>query len=284
MSDSYIPSDIPFFNRDPKGRVPGLSNRTVISHIDAILQHGPVPRNWDVELCFQTTRSGAKLHMHRYIEKPSGRKLEAHPNSPAGRQVAPVIQNEFRYDRENITGVYHPPIPAFKVGELNFRRHDDFLCALAASLTDSGCNYTLNGVNGPVTAAKLARDHEKLSQNAHGDPNSALKNQFFHPADRSTAIFAGEPECARLAQYWSRDLAILCPLTSADGHGYDRIYQQSNRPPVYWRWSLGEHGLNKTTTLACLPVLGEANAMEAHWFTVTPAPNHQITWDKFFKR
>ena len=229
--------------------------------------------------------SGVTTSPHRYVDTVKDLQFWDHPNSPEGRRSNTYfIADEFKDDREHITGVYRPPICTFKVGRLNFHIHNSWQEALAATLAASGCRALDAKTKQPVavTAEAVQYSHQRLEQKATTDPNFELVHKLYHPADHNRAVFANEPECARLARYYRRDLAILAPHTPADGLGYNRFWQPTNRPPMRWYWSTGQQGLRTLVTLACFPVYGKGKTREAHWLTVTPAIDQKVAWDSYF--
>ncbi|KAF5849116.1 hypothetical protein GGP41_006062, partial [Bipolaris sorokiniana] len=57
--------------------------------------------------------------------------------------------------------------------------------------------------------------------------------------------------------------------------GWDRIYDEKNRPPVRFRWSTGPQSLLKMTYLSA--------TNKAHWLTLEPTEAFAATWNSLHK-
>lgn len=219
-----------------------IKSAWVQQHVNNILNYGPLPRNWEVELgrnkaLGKDPTSGKEkvLTTIRYLE--TTKMSRHHPNSPQGRRERPVILDEFRDEREEKTGLYHPPLPAFKVGDLDFHGHNSWQKAMAAALAEDGT--TIGKDNDRPSADHMKVLDTRFTTMALKDARHDVHHEVYHQADYDRVVFNGEPQASRVASKLDRSLAILAPVTMADGRGYDRFWQQHDRPPMQWRWSTG---------------------------------------------
>jgi hypothetical protein len=275
---SYVPTDSRLTAVD--GKNVDIKSKAVIDYMDSILAYGPLPPNYNVELNRKRSVNKVKSVASQYMNTTTSNKSWDHPCSPEGLRTRQPFHNEFRDTRADIVAVYHPPMPVYKAGKLIWHAHDTWEEAIAASLSASGC---LAG-NKPLTDVDVKRWNKRFNEQMATNARYILQNQLYHPADRNTAVFTNEPECARVAKDFSRDLVLLCPETPANGMGWNRIYDQANRPPIRWRWSVGDLAQRKLTILACIPKYGKGSSKEVHWFTVSPASDFKVTWDSHLKR
>jgi hypothetical protein len=280
MSDIYVPRDVVF---SQVGK-PKITKESIFvqTHFQRILEYGPLPRNWEVQMNAQKKSAGGKTICGvRYTETTKQSRPWDHPNSAAGRRERPVILDEFRDEREDKTGAYYPPLPKFRVGDLDFHKHDTWQDALAAALAEDG--ITAGKANERPSAVHVKNLDAALAQKSLTDPQYELHHELYHPADHDRAVFEGEPQAARVAAAQNRSLAILAPVTMANGRGWNRFWQQRDRPPMQWRWAPGPQCTNRMVVLACFPVYDQAATREAHWFTVSPTPQHKMKWSNHKK-
>jgi len=117
---------------------------------------------------------------------------------------------------------------------------------------------------------------------------------LYHPSDRETAIFEDEASASLVARWGVSNrpfsLIIVCPLVSANGIGWERIYDTHNRPPIYARWSTGEQAVYDPLVLMCLPKLETKTGRESYhkradWFCMELAQNSELekTWTRMWK-
>jgi len=282
---NYIPADEPLVNAR-KALV--HSNSTGMQQYSQhIKDHGPLPPNYTIIIGRQNNRAGPdKGRELSYFHEESvkaGRHVGSwnHPCSPAESSLLPTFRPEPIDDREDITGVFHPPLPAYKAGRFVWKHHDSWESAIAASLHTSGVRIAKGNA---ITKEKVVQMDKSLEKKAVNDTQLRLGDTLYHPSDRGTAIFQSEPNAARAAKYQGRSLVVLCPLTPASGVGWNRFWHRSNRPPIRWRWSVGEQACNKFMVVGCIPkYVDNGVSKEAHWFTLEPTTAIKGTWDAYMK-
>jgi hypothetical protein len=210
---------------------------------------------------------------------------EAHPCSEAGMKASPrpTFAAEFTFERKSSPGFFDPPMQ-YVPQQVKWQYHPDgWESALAAELTKKSFN---------VTADQLKTSYNSLvSGPKYGEEQSYL---LYHPADRGTAIFKGEPAASLVARWGDPkrgfSLIIVCPLVRADGIGWGRIYDTHNRPPIYARWSTGEQAVCEPVVLMCLPKpelvkRKESFFKDVDWFSMEPASNSafETIWANMWK-
>jgi hypothetical protein len=279
----YLPTD----ERQPKQNYQGAADR---HHLD-YQRYGPPPRNFRVtrkrymrkDDKGKTISSFTEAYYEDTVTGTGRRKggLWDHPYSPAGQSKDPHIQDEFTDNRPPVPGLFFPP--SYSPGKFRWVFHKNWQTALAAAFTAKG-SRTVN--KGPLTE-KTIDDFVNLLKKANKyEPSYDL----YHPSDRNTAIFDGEPECSLVAHYFGTGwtLNIACPLTNADGSGWDRIWQPHNRPPIRFRTSTGPQGIKPPLFLGCITkensVLNEWVKREVYWYTLEPVAGTDFKgrWDLMY--
>jgi hypothetical protein len=202
---------------------------SLIAQVRDYQAFGPPPRNYYTA----RTSHGQGMIYADYSASSAvtgivDRATKVHPCSEAGMNASPspTYTEEFTFERASSPGFFDPPLqylpPQFK-----WDYHPvGWESALAAELTKKGID---------ITAAQVKTCYDSLVS----DPNNVTKNErshvIYHPADRGTAVFKGEPAASMVARWGIPDrgfsLIIMCPLVRTDGIDWDRIYDTHNRPP-----------------------------------------------------
>lgn len=263
-------------NDPPTIRRAAHSSRTWTSsiflhYISEVLAFGPLPPNYKVEHVERTvgTVKKSSVAAARYIELGTGKKSWDHPLSPAGLASKSVMGPEYRHDRKEILGLFHPPIDNYRAGQWIFKSHNTMEDALAHSLTMSGQKITAKD----VTAALAIADQQSVQ----------VSTDLYHPADRDTVIYKNEPEASLVGSYYKRSLVVLTYNTAANRSGWDRAWNMTNRPQLYFRWSTGsQQGRFRCAYVACIPKAACSMSKEVHWFTISPSPNYTIRFNSLF--
>ncbi len=195
-----------------------------------------------------------------------------HPCSDAAKNdyPRPTFSPELTFERQTSLGFFDPPLN-YMPPQIRWKYHSDgWEGALAAELTKKGI---------PVDAAKMRNAYDHLASGAENKKEQS--HILYHPADRGTAIFQGETAASLVARCGAAQrpfsLIIICPLVRADGIGWDRIYDTTNRPPIYPRWSTGDQGLYEPLVLMCIPVSESFKGRESlkkvvDWYSMDPTP------------
>ncbi|CAI9637655.1 unnamed protein product [Alternaria burnsii] len=284
---NYIPIDEPLIDYIKQHVL--VKSTPAQQYFQVIKDHGPLPPNYNISLAKPRRKSKvAPAYKGPYFLEnsiaPGTRNVGSwnHPCSPAESHLRPTFRPEPIDEREYITGTYHPPMPTYKAGKLIWKHHDSWESAISDCLNATGVK---DFTGAQFTEALVRQRDQRLDELAVKDSQFHMKDTLYHPSDRGTAIFENEPNAARLAKQLGRNLVVLCPLTPASGPGWNRFWHRSNRPPIRYRWSVGEQACDKFMVVACLPKYVEGSmSKEAYWFTVTPATDSKATWDSHMKR
>jgi hypothetical protein len=264
----YIPADNPLISFSTKRPV-GFDNRALVQFRDESLKYGTLPPNYEVKQGERRTGTERGQPL-RYLETIGGTKSWNHPLSPDGlKERKPKINPEFDDDREDIPGLYQPPMVPYRAGHLVFKEHDTWQAALAESLHDAGVRYKTQR----LTEDQIENVGKKLKE------DNKLHQDLYHPADRGTIVFQDEPECAAVAAQLRRSLVIVCPLLPDSEVGWDRPWNYTNRPPIRYRWSTGPQANYRMTFLACFPTRKSEYSRDVIWASVKPSLPNKNIWD-----
>jgi hypothetical protein len=270
--NTYVPTDNPLISYTHKKPV-AYDNRALIQFRNESLKYGTLPPNYHVRQSERRVGKGSdagKVHVCRYTENISGFQSWNHPLSPDGlKERKPNITPEFDDDREDIAGLYQPPMVPYKAGHLVFKEHDTWQAALAESLHDAGVRYKTQR----LTEEQIKSTGKKLKE------DNKLYQDLYHPADRGTIVFQDEPECAAVAAQLRRSLVIVCPLLPDSEFGWDRPWNNTNRPPIRYRWSTGPQANYRMTFLACFPTRKSEYSRDVIWASVKPSLPNKNIWD-----
>ncbi|KAJ4380123.1 hypothetical protein N0V86_004432 [Didymella sp. IMI 355093] len=134
-----------------------------------------------------------------------------------------------------------------------------------------------NKAGNAITEADLRDLYDTIpQQNKDARQNSVL----YHPTDRDSIVWPDEPALSIIASTLNRSLIILSPFVAANGAGSNRMYDRTNRAPIYARWSTGRQGLKPPLILGCLPkqVSNAEPRIKAMWFSVQPDQTRDPSW------
>lgn len=240
-------------------------------HEGSFQAYGPPPPNYIVERYWHQQKKKGKGNLGndktlrmRYKETSSPNAVFSydHPLSSAVRN--PVIHDEALLIRKKVMGLFDAPI-RYKAGEMTWHYSSAF-GALANALTAAGKK---NKSGNPVTEADIQANFNTISQ---GEKNDRRNSVLYHPTDRDSMVWPDESAVSMVARGYGCSVIILSPFVSHNGVGVNRMYNCTNRPPIYARWSTGNQGLDVPIVLGCLPrqVTTTEPNLRAMWFSVKP--------------
>lgn len=260
---------------DPQpGHKAGL---TVRMHEETFQQYGPPPPNYTVEKVyrweFPETVKAKQVCKLRYMEASSTAWSFDHPLSSMAKSS--VFQNEKLLVKQRAHGVFDVPF-TYKTGELSWHYSSSAFGALARAMDRVGMK---NRTGDTITEANLQDLYGTISQQVKDDRQNSV---LYHPTNRDTIVWPDEPALSIVASRLDRSLIILCPLVAANGTGAMRMYDRTNRPPIYARWSTGRQSLKPPLILGCLPKMPteEEPRIKCMWFSVWPNKARAPTWGR----
>jgi hypothetical protein len=254
---TYTPSDD---HRQPISWREGGTHVTV--HEDQYHQYGPPPPNYNAVRKKTNFTDRTNVHTIQYqdLSSANARTSYDHPFSPAALAAngVPIVHDEPTLDRPDYPGVFQVPFTYKTDPRLRWGRASSWQDALAT--TFATLKVTRNGKL--VTESDIKAFHKSIT------PDKAKSREYsvlYHPADRKSMVFKDEPVLSMTAAHFGFSLILICPFTSHNGHGYNRLYNTRERPPIYARWSTGSQGLLPPLVLGCLTKqfsIGKAGSKE----------------------
>lgn len=237
-------------------------------HADDMMTYGPPPRCYDV-IRRITTRDGQYGHWPTYQAPGAAKSLPYHPFSTIGRKKAnPHIVSEFRDDRSRVVGFFQPPFE-YIPDQWIWNYHSSWSGAIAGALTKMNVKKDPT-IGQNWDSASIQSLYQSLT-NDGSKPGKPEDSVLWHPSDRTTMVFEDEPACSIVARHLGYSVIVICPQVNADATGWNRIYNISNRPPVYARWSTGVQAHDPPLVLGCIPRQTYPNNIhqKVMWFFMT---------------
>jgi hypothetical protein len=228
----------------------------------------PSPNYWQTLHVYSTKAKGKMVYADHSVQDTIRTKKDGdsnfHPCSPEGLSADPPpnFLPELKFHRTKAVGFFDPPL-MYMSGQFKWEYHDSWENALAAALTQKGCTYAGEQMTGDDVQTIFANIEDSSEyKNVH------RSHTLHHPADRDFVVFKDEPKVAAVARYGAAPtcygLVIVCPLIRSSGTGWDCIWDQTNRPPMMVRHSVGDQGVYEPLLMGYLPQCESTHGRESY--------------------